>query len=47
MAGAQNENAGSTVAGYVTSLRLQDDDPFFVDVPELDGCNPDDHCTIS
>jgi hypothetical protein len=47
MAGGQNQNAGSTVAGYTTSLRIQDGDPFFVDVPELAGCDPDSHCTIS
>lgn len=47
MAGEQNTNAGSTFSGFVTALRLQDDDPFYVDIPELDGCDPDDHCTIS
>ncbi|MGW5420015.1 hypothetical protein [Streptomyces sp. NPDC003943] len=47
MAGAQNEGAGATVSGFVTSLRMHDNDPYFVEFPELEGCDPNLYCTIS
>jgi hypothetical protein len=47
MPGQQNQNAGSSLSGFVGALRLQDNDPFYIDIPDLAGCDPDDHCTIS
>lgn len=47
MPGQQNQDAGSSLSGFVGSLRLHDDDPYFIKVPELEGCDPDAHCTIS
>jgi hypothetical protein len=47
MPGQQNQNAGSSLSGFVGALRLQDNDPFSIDIPELAGCDPDDHRTIS
>jgi hypothetical protein len=47
MPGQQNEDAGRSLSGFVGALRLQDSDPFYIDIPDLAGCDPDDHCTIS
>ncbi|MER6998191.1 hypothetical protein [Streptomyces sp. NPDC000410] len=48
MPGKQNQDAGRGpgLSGFYTKARVLDNGPFYIDVPELSGCNVDEVCVI-
>ncbi|WP_328668406.1 hypothetical protein [Streptomyces sp. NBC_00328] len=48
MPGKQNGDAGRGpgLSGFFTKARVQNDGEFYIEVPDLEGCNPDDICVI-
>ncbi|MCC5475632.1 golvesin C-terminal-like domain-containing protein [Streptomyces barringtoniae] len=46
MSAKQNEGAGRDVGSFYKKARVDDNDPFYIKAPDLEGCRPDEVCVV-
>ncbi|WP_328664387.1 golvesin C-terminal-like domain-containing protein [Streptomyces sp. NBC_00328] len=47
MSAKQNEAAGRGVGAFYTKARMDDDDAFYMEAPDLEGCRTDEVCVVN